>query len=124
MWSSLPGRPKRLDGVFIEHLDFADCISRYDRPHALFYCDPPYLETAGYGSPFDLARHRQLADLLKKIKGQFMLSINDHTKIRELYKGFPRLKVKVKYTVARDKRAAEKDRAELVIANFPLPRRW
>jgi DNA adenine methylase len=30
----------RLDKVFIEHLDWADCIQRYDSPATLVYCDP------------------------------------------------------------------------------------
>lgn len=28
------------------------CIDRYDRVHTLFYLDPPYWETEGYGVPF------------------------------------------------------------------------
>ena len=115
---------KRLDGVYVENLDFADCIKRYDRAHTVFYCDPPYLETAGYKAPFTIDDHRHLAKILKTVKGKFLLSINDHPEIRKLYKGFSRLRVKVKYTVARDKKAAAQDRNELVIANYPLPKRW
>ncbi len=115
---------KRLSGVFIEHLDFADLIARYDRKHTLFYCDPPYLDTGGYKASFTFDDHVRLAKLLSTIKGKFLLSINDHPKIRKLYKGLPRLKVGVKYTVSRNKTAAAKTRPELVIANYPLPRRW
>ena len=28
-------------GTYIEQLDWAACIERYDRPHTLFYLDPP-----------------------------------------------------------------------------------
>lgn len=115
---------KRLDGVFIENLDFADCIKRYDRKHTAFYCDPPYLETAGYTTQFGMAEHQELAGILRNIKGRFMLSINDHPDIRKLYKGLPKLTVKVRYSVARDKSDKARDRSELVIANFKLPRRW
>lgn len=31
----------RLHRTFIEHLPWDECIRRYDRPHTLFYCDPP-----------------------------------------------------------------------------------
>lgn len=115
---------KRLDGVYVENLDFADCIQRYDRPHTVFYCDPPYLESAAFKVPFDTNDHERLATGLRNIKGKFLLSINDHPKIRGLYKGLPRLKVKVKYSVARDKSPQSRDRTELVIANYPLPKRW
>ncbi len=33
----------RLSRTVIEHMDWQQCIERYDRPHTLFYCDPPYL---------------------------------------------------------------------------------
>jgi DNA adenine methylase len=32
----------RLSQTTIEHLPWQACIDRYDRPHTLFYCDPPY----------------------------------------------------------------------------------
>ena len=115
---------KRLDGIYMENLDFADCVHRYDRPHTVFYCDPPYLESADYKNPFGLDDHHRLAAILKSIKGKFLLSINNHPKIRSLYKGLPRLKVKVKYSIARDKSPKARDRTELVIANYPLPKRW
>ena len=115
---------KRLDGVYIENLDFADCIRRYDRPHTVFYCDPPYMETGGYKIHFNNDDHSRLADMLGSLKGKFLLTANDHPKIRALYKKFPKLKVKVKYSVARDVKAKGRERIELVIANYPLPKRW
>lgn len=111
---------KRLDGVYIENLDFEDCIRRYDRPYTVFYCDPPYLETCSYKVPFTWEDHRRLAHTLQQIKGRFLLSINNHPKIKELYRGFSSLQVKVKYSIARDKSPKSRDRIELVIANYPL----
>ena len=32
----------RLTGAYIERLDWRECLRRYDRPHTLFYLDPPY----------------------------------------------------------------------------------
>jgi len=115
---------KRLDGVYLENIDFAECIRRYDRPHTVFYCDPPYLELSKYKADFTLEDHRRLVNALKGLKGKFLLSINDHPVIRSLYKGYPRLRVKVKYSVSRDKSPKARDRTELVIANYPLPKRW
>ena len=115
---------KRLDGVYVENLDFEDCLRRYDRPHTLFYCDPPYLDVGGYKERFRPDDHNRLADILKNIKGKFLLTINDHPKISMLYKKLPRLKVKVRYSVSRDKSLKARDRTELIIANYPLPKRW
>ena len=38
----------RLSQTFIEHLAWDKCITKHDRPHTLFYCDPPYYGTEGY----------------------------------------------------------------------------
>jgi len=115
---------KRLNGVLVENLQFDDCIKRYDRPHTVFYCDRPYLETHGYRNPFGYDDHCRLAKQLKNIKGKFLLSINDHPDIRDLYRGFSTLKVQVKYSVSRVKSPKARDRSELVIANYPLPKKW
>ena len=80
---------KRLDKAIIENLDFAILIPQYDTENAFFYCDPPYSQGAGYitSSTKDF-RHEELRDLLKNIKGRFLLSYDDAPLIRELYKDF------------------------------------
>jgi len=115
---------KRLDGVYIENLDFTECVRRYDRPYTVFYCDPPYLESSKYKTEFTIKDHRRLAGNLKQIKGKFLLTINDHPTICSLYKKFSVLRIKVKYSVSRDKTPKARNRTELIIANYPLPRRW
>lgn len=80
---------QRLQRVVIEHKDFADLIRVYDRPDALFYCDPPYMGSEGhYEEKFTRADHVRLRDTLKSIKGHFLLSYNDCPGVRELYEGF------------------------------------
>jgi len=113
---------KRLSGVHLESLDFADCIKRYDRSHTLFYCDPPYHETAGYQTDFTWADQKRLAAILRTIKGRFMLSINDHPDTRNLYKGLCMQKVAVEYSISRDKRPTARNRSELIVTNYRPPR--
>ncbi|MDR2166786.1 MAG: DNA adenine methylase [Clostridiales bacterium] len=83
---------ERLKAVVIENKDFAALIKQYDRPHTLFYCDPPYYGTERYydhgGAPFTKEMHQKLAEILRNIKGRVILSYNDDGFIRELYKGF------------------------------------
>lgn len=124
MFTAIRRCHKRLDGVYIENLDFEDCLRRYDRPHTVFYCDPPYLNVGGYKEQFRPEDHDRLAAILKTIKGKFLLTINNHPKIRALYKNYPRLKVKVRYSVSRDKSSKARDRTELIITNYPPPKRW
>ncbi|MEE0099321.1 MAG: DNA adenine methylase [Gemmiger sp.] len=77
---------ERLRRVIIENLDFEHLIKTYDRENALFYCDPPYVETEKYyRARFQESDHKRLADALHNIKGRFLLSYNDCPQVRELY---------------------------------------
>lgn len=79
-------RPK---DVIIENQDFEKIIQTYDRENALFYCDPPYVQTEKY---YDMCftgnDHRRLRDTLAAIKGKFAVSYNDCQTVRELYKDY------------------------------------
>ncbi|MEM7198221.1 MAG: DNA adenine methylase, partial [Pseudomonadota bacterium] len=70
---------ERMGGVQIECLDYAKFISVYDRPHTLFYIDPPhYNHEDDYGKGvFNRENFGQLAEQLATIKGDFIMSIND-----------------------------------------------
>jgi len=67
----------RLSSATIEHLPWDECIRRCDRPHTLFYCDPPYWGTNGYGVDFGLEQYDQMAALARSISGQMIISVND-----------------------------------------------
>jgi DNA adenine methylase len=92
---------ERLAGVVIECLPWADFILRYDRPTTLFYLDPPYWgNEKDYGEGlFARADFERMADLLSRLKGRFILSLNDKPEVRRLFKGFKIESVKVKYSV-------------------------
>ena len=89
----------RLSTAQIEHLHWADCIERYDRPHSFFYVDPPYWQTEGYGVSFPWAEYERLASLYPKLKGQMLISLNDHPDIRKLFAGIPMVTADINYTV-------------------------
>lgn len=77
---------ERLRKVIIENLDFEHLIHTYDRPDALFYCDPPYIGTESYyRAPFTTDDHVRLANVLHNIKGRFLLSYNDCPLVHDLY---------------------------------------
>lgn len=85
----IENRLKTGKGVIIEHKDFENLISVYDRSNSLFYCDPPYHKTERfYDVPFKDEDHLRLNASLKAIKGRFILSYNDDEFIRELYKDY------------------------------------
>jgi DNA adenine methylase len=80
---------ERLAGVTIECLDWRAFIARWDRPHALFYVDPPYLGSEGYygAGMFPPSDHQALAAVLRGLKGRFILTLNDAPEARALYAG-------------------------------------
>lgn len=67
---SLSAAHLRLSGVCVEHLPWQDCLRRYDRPHTLFYADPPYWDTAGYGVDFPWSEYVALADAMATAKAR------------------------------------------------------
>ena len=92
---------ERLQGVVIEHLDWRECLSRYDRPHTLFYLDPPYFGVAHYGTPWELSEYEALAGEMTKLSGIAILSINDHTEMRRVFGNFEHQELSVRYTVGK-----------------------
>lgn len=107
----------RLSGVVIECLDWADFIPRYDGPGTLFYLDPPYWGCEdGYGKAmFERSDFARMAEVLRGIKGRFILSINDVPEIREIFAWAAIEEVKVSYTIG-DKADRTPTRGELVIS--------
>lgn len=108
---------ERLRNTYVENLSFEKIIDKYDREHSFFFCDPPYFETAGYGTEFGEKEHLLLRDKLNEVKGKFLLTINDHEKVREWYKDFNIKEVEVNYSVSRSKEARGKYK-ELIITNY------
>jgi len=106
----------RLHQVFIENLDWSSCIERYDRPHSLFYLDPPYWGTAGYGVDFGIDHYKKMAELANSIKGNMVISVNDCPKMREVFKGLKMKTVPITYTVGG--KQGRKPKKELIICNW------
>lgn len=106
----------RLSRTFIEHLDWQECITKYDRPHTLFYCDPPYWGTEGYGVDFELKQYDELATMSKSLKGNIIISVNDIPEMRQAFKGMKIETAEIIYTVGGKNRSAK--RSELIVRNF------
>ena len=107
---------QRLEGVTLECLDYKECIARYDRPDTLFYLDPPYYGCEGYyGNDWQRDDFKKLAEILRGIKGKFLLSINDTPETREIFKEFTVIQVKTRYSAAKE---GNKQVRELVYKNF------
>jgi DNA adenine methylase len=106
----------RLARTYIERLDWTKCVSRYDREHTLFYCDPPYFGTEGYGVDFGLEQYAKLAETAKAIKGKMIISVNDIPEMREAFNGFNMKQITTFYNFNGAKET--KPSSELLICNF------
>lgn len=107
----------RLDRTCIEHLQWAECIRKYDRGHTLIYCDPPYWGTEGYGVDFGLEQYDQMAELARTIKGKMIISVNDIPEMRQAFAGLAMQHVDINYTVGGGGKDKGKAR-ELIITSW------
>lgn len=106
----------RLSRTLVEHMDWAACIRRYDRPHTLFYCDPPYWGTEGYGAEFGFENYELMAELAKTIKGKMIISVNEIPEMRTVFQGMGLHSVDINYNLKAHGKGTP--RKELIITNF------
>jgi DNA adenine methylase len=110
-----------LKGVSLETKDYANIIKQHDGADTFFFIDPPYENTSsslGYAEDkgFDFQR---LRETLEKVKGKFMMTLNDSPNIRKIFQQF-----KINGFSApnpwntRDDKADRKPRKEITIRNY------
>lgn len=97
-WAGFPGELKifaeRLQGVVIEQREAVKLIPLFDRDDTLFYADPPYLKSTRssrsvkYICEMSDDDHRELAEILHRIKGMAIVSGYPSALYDELYAGW------------------------------------
>ena len=89
------------------------------RTNSFIYVDPPYYEKgpALYRYWYNHDDHKQLSRFLLKIKTPWLVSYDDHSAIRKLYKNAPGLQeIYIDYSVANCRREQE-----LLLSNLHIP---
>ncbi len=109
---------KRLQRVQIESLPYEQILEKYDRPTTLFYLDPPYWERKLYRHNFTEKDFMELEQRLHGIRGQFLLSLDDHPQVRRLFGAWHIMPVEIVYTA---QRKAQQRYSEVLISNFDMP---
>ncbi len=82
----------------------------------MFYCDPPYWKTEGYGVDFPFEEYERLVRFASESKGKVIISINDHPDIRTLFGSMKVTEVNYGYTVGGAKN--RKKATELIYQNY------
>ena len=111
-----PVRPERAALTFSSAASISRRTWRARSAATLFYIDPPYWgHETDYGKGLfardDFAR---MADLLRGLKGRFILSLNDRPEVRETFAGFRVEEVTTRYSA--NAKAARRV-GELLIGN-------
>jgi len=104
----------RLTRTYIENMGWQECISRYDRDYTVFYMDPPYWQTEGYGVEFGWEQYELIAQYARSIKGKMVVSHVDQPEIRELFAGLTIKEIPINYTIG----GRKAPRTELIITNW------
>lgn len=110
---------ERLRNVQLECLPYETVIRKYDRPFAFFYLDPPYFERPYYRHNLEEKDYVEMAERLAKLKGKFLLSLNDVPEIRRIFADFNIKTLEMTYS---SQRISGKKYQELLISNYTLPR--
>jgi DNA adenine methylase len=97
----LPLIAQRLLRVQIENEPAVEVIKRYDSEETLFYCDPPYPHDSrgdanAYANEMTDDQHRELAGVLRSVKGKVALSGYQCRLMDELYGDWRRVESKEK----------------------------
>jgi DNA adenine methylase len=105
----------RMARTTLECLPYEKVIAKYDSPETCFYVDPPYYGIKLYKFNLDTDDFRLMAERLAKIKGKFLLSLNDVPEVRRLFSAFHIRSIEMPYTA--QKNAGRRYR-ELLIRNY------
>lgn len=109
---------ERLRHVQLECLPYQEILRKYDRESTFFYLDPPYFSRPHYKFNFAENDYVELAERLGKLKGKFLLSLNDVPEIRKIFRTFEIRSLEFVYSA---RRKPGKRYQELLISNYPLP---
>ena len=107
----------KLKGVKILNQDYEKVMKQYDGPDTFFYLDPPYTTPmkdngTGYAKGSQEFDYDRLNEVLQKIKGKFLMSLNNSQYIKKRFQTF-----KIKEVIIPINREP-KFRKELLISNY------
>ena len=112
---------QRFAAVTVEHMDWRECLKRYDRPGALIYCDPPYecATVDAYESGWSTAETRAFVDAVAECRGKIVVSCYDTEDFQRLRNAGFRVKHFHALTSITPEKSKNTARVETVYYKFP-----
>jgi DNA adenine methylase len=107
---------ERLKNTKIFSSDYKNIIKKFDATDTFFFLDPPYEKSEGLYKNA-VIDYEEMNDLLSKIKGKFLLTMNSSSEIKNIFRNFNIKEIKVKGLGTNEKGIGQ-DRMELLITNF------
>jgi DNA adenine methylase len=107
-----------LKNTTITSQDYMAVIKKYDVPSTFIYLDPPYEQSTSSLYKNYLVDFEVMVVILSRIRGKFILSINDSPNIRKLFRDFTMYTLTVAGHSTKDAVAGSVARPELIIRNF------
>ena len=83
----IPKYAEYMKNTKVLNQDYKSVIRSNDSKDTFFYLDPPYESSKGLYSN-SVMNYNELANVLSKVKGKFILSLNDSANIRDIFKQF------------------------------------
>jgi DNA adenine methylase len=112
---------ERLKYVQIECKNGLGVIASRDTETSFFYVDPPYPNAAqGHYSGYRMEDFTQLLDVLKSIKGKFLLSSYDYDVLTDYTEAHGWHQLKKEMIVSAKKGKRDKKKVEVFTANYPI----
>ena len=115
--TKFPDYKERLKDATILNEDYKAVIKKYDSPSTFFYLDPPIVEQIGSFN-FPAINVYELSEIVKKIKGKFLLSLANTKVKKELFKDFTIKTIPTKYVGSKTKGGQSKSVSEYLIMNY------
>ena len=116
---SLDQFAKRLANVVIDNLPYQKFITQYDNPETFMYLDPPYYKLPYYKHNLVYNDYIEMAEILSKVNSKFLLSLNKHNDIEEIFKEFRIKEISIDYSVYQPN-GKRKKAVELLISNYDV----
>ena len=109
---------KRLQRVQIECLPYQRILEKADRAETFFFLDPPYWGKKNlYEFDFTENDFAEFREMLGRLKGKFLLTLNDLPPVRDLFSGFHQKPISLSYSAAN---LPGRRYAELLISNYKI----